>query len=216
MGPGPDNQPGEDFQPGEDYQPGHVVLPGEPIHSGPPQQGSIRWQEPGVTKPRPPTVAEARQRDKARKAREAAEQWAALQEQKREERQAHGRKVFIGSVAVVGVVGAVALGYYLLHQDQANEVSATCVKDGTNEVVPDSYCSDGYAGSHSTFIYAGSPYRYYYGGSSGGIGSIARGGTIEIPKGTTARTSSGQSITKSGSSVSRGGFGSKSSGSSGS
>lgn len=213
MGSGPDNEPGEQFQPGEDYQPGRVVQPGEEYRPAP-AQGSIRWQEPGVTKPRPPTVAEARQRDKARKAREAAEQWAALQEEKREQRKATGRKVLIGSVAVVGVVGAVALGYHLLHQD--DEVAASCVKDGTNEVVPDEYCSRGYAGGHSTFIYAGSPYRYYYGGSSGGIGTIARGGTIEIPKGTTAKTKSGTSITKSGSSVSRGGFGSKSGGSSGS
>lgn len=213
MGSGPENEPGEQFQPGEDDQPGRVVQPGEEYRPAP-AQGSIRWQEPGVTKPRPPTVAEARQRDKVRKAREAAEQWAALQEEKREQRKATGRKVLIGSVAVVGVVGAVALGYHLLHQD--DEVAASCVKDGTNEVVPDEYCSRGYAGSHSTFIYAGSPYRYYYGGSSGGIGTIARGGTIEIPKGTTAKTKSGTSITKSGSSVSRGGFGSKSGGSSGS
>lgn len=200
---GSDSQPGEDHQPDvrdsshEDYQP---------------QQGSIRWQEPGVTQPRPPTVAEARQRDKAQKAREAAEQWAALQEEKREQRAATGRKVLMGSVAVVGVVGAVALGYHLLHQDQ---VSATCVKDGTNEVVPDDYCSRGSVGSHSTFIYAGSPYRYYYGGSNGGVGTIARGGSIDLPSGTTAKTRSGQSISKSksGTSITRGGFGSRSGGS---
>lgn len=179
------------------------------------QPGSIRWQEPGVTQPRPPTVAEARQRDKARKAREAAEQWAAMQEEKREQRAATGRKVLMGSVAVVGVVGAVALGYHLLHQDQ---VAATCVRDGSNEVVSDDYCERGTAGSHSTFIYAGAPYRYYYGGSSGGVGTIARGGSVDLPTGATAKTKSGTSISKSksGTSVSRGGFGSKSSGSSGS
>jgi hypothetical protein len=201
MGPGPGNQPNEDYQPGREAQPGEAYRPA-------PQRGSIRWQEPGVTQPRPPTVAEARARNKAQKAREAAEEWARLQEEKREQRAATGRKVLMGSVAVVGVVGAVALGYHLLHKE---EIAATCVKDGTNEVVPDSYCSGGYSSSGGTFIYAGSPYRYYYGGSSGGVGTVARGGTIEQPKGTTAKT-------KSGSSISRGGFGSSSSygGSSGS
>jgi uncharacterized protein YgiB involved in biofilm formation len=77
-------------------------------------------------------------------------------------------------------------------------------------VVPDSYCANGYSsGGGGMFIYAGSPYRYYYGGNNTGVGSIARGGTIELPKGTTGKT-------KSGSTISRGGFGSSKSGSSGS
>ncbi|WKG05720.1 hypothetical protein QU592_11840 [Mycolicibacterium sp. HK-90] len=172
------------------------------------ERGSIRWQDPNTATPRPPTVAEARQRDKAQKAREAAAQFAALQEQKARERSARNGKILMGSVAVVGVVGVVALGYHLLHKE---EIAASCVKDGTNEVVPDSYCSSGHSSSGGTFIYLGSPYRYYYGGNNGGVGTIARGGTIEQPKGTTAKT-------KSGTSISRGGFGSSSSygGSSGS
>ncbi|BBX26352.1 hypothetical protein [Mycolicibacterium alvei] len=164
-------------------------------------RGSIRWQDPATATPRPPTVAEARQRDKAQKAREAAAQFAALQEQKARDRKAMGGKILMGSVAVVGVVGVVALGYQMLHKE---EVAASCVKDGSNEVVPDSYCSSGHSGSGGTFIYLGSPYRYYYGGNSGGVGTVARGGTLELPKGTTAKT-------KSGTSISRGGFGSSSS-----
>ena len=166
--------------------------------SGPDEQwnqvgeGSIRWQDPATATPRPPTVAEARQRDKMQKEREAAEAWARQQEETREQRAATGKKILMGSVAVVGVVGVIALGYHLLH------------KDGTNEVVPDSYCSSGHSGSGGTFIYLGSPYRYYYGGNNSGVGTIARGGTIEQPKGTTAKT-------KSGTSISRGGFGSSSS-----
>ncbi|WP_196808364.1 hypothetical protein [Mycobacterium sp. URHD0025] len=171
-------------------------------------RGSIRWQDPATATPRPPTVAEARQRDKAQKAREAAERFAAVQEQKAQERKARNGKILMGSAAVVGVVGVVALGYHLLHKE---EVAASCVKDGTNEVVPDSYCSSGHSSSGGTFIYLGSPYRYYYGGNNGGVGTIARGGTLEMPKGATAKT-------KSGTSISRGGFGSSSSygGSSGS
>jgi hypothetical protein len=102
----------------------------------------------------------------------------------------------MGSVAVVGLVGVVALGYSMFNDD--DEVSATCVRDGTNEVVSDSYCSGGSVGSGGVFIFAGSPYRYYYGGNNGGLGSTARGGTIELPRGTTGRTSAGSTISRGG------------------
>ncbi|WP_374198851.1 hypothetical protein [Mycobacterium sp. MYCO198283] len=165
----------------------------------------MRWQDAADTRPRQPTVAEARHREKVRKAREAAERFAEVQERQRAQQAATRRKVLMGSVAVVGLVGVVALGYQLLKDD--DEVSATCVKDGTNEVVPDSYCASGSPGMGGLFIFAGSPYRYYYGGSNGGIGSVARNGTLELPKGTSAKTKSGSSIT-------RGGFGSSSAGTS--
>ena len=58
------------------------------------------------------------------------------------------------------------------------------------------------------------PYRYYYGGTNGGIGTIARGGTLELPKNAVGRTPSGSTITRgkgSGVSITRGGFGSGSS-----
>jgi hypothetical protein len=189
----------------------------------PRRRGSMRTQDAATARPRQPTVAEARQRDKARKAREEAQRFAEEQERDQQRRAATRRKVLMGSVAVVGVAGVVALGYSMLNDD--DEVSATCVRDGTNEVVSDNYCSTGQVGSGGVFIYAGSPYRYYYGGSNGGIGSTARGGTVELPKGTSGRTSSGSTISRgggrsggsdSGSSVSRGGFGSSSHGGSGS
>jgi hypothetical protein len=185
-------------------------------------RGSVRWQDASNSRPRQPTVAEARQRDRARKAREAAARFAEEQERQSEQRAASRRKVLMGSVAAVGLVGAVALGYSLLSGD--DEVAATCVREGTNEVVSDDYCATGSEGSGGVFIYAGSPYRYYYGGSNAGVGSRASGGTIELPKGTVGRTSSGSSISRgggsggsdSGSSISRGGFGSSSHSSSGS
>lgn len=183
------------------------VEPTSAAHGGRTRPGSIRWQEPGTARPRKPTVAEARQRDKAQKAREAADRFAEEQERQREMRAGTRRKVLMGSVAAVGLVGAVALGYLLLGDDE--EVAATCVSDGTNQVVPDNYCASGNPGVGGMFIYAGSPYRYYYGGSNGGVGSTARGGTLELPRGTAGKTSSGSSI-------SRGGFGSSSHGSSGS
>ena len=111
----------------------------------------------------------------------------------------------MGAVAVAGVVGAVALGYHVFKG--GDEVTATCVRDGTNEVVPDNYCATGVPGSGGTFIYAGAPNRYYYGGSNGGIGSTATRGTLEVAHSATAKT-------KAGSPISRGGFGSSSAGSS--
>ena len=168
-------------------------------------RGNIRTQEPGVTRPRPATVAEARARDKARQAREVAEQFAAEQAANAEQKRSQNRKTLMGAVAVVGVVGVVALGYQMSKSDR--DITATCV-DENSVVVPDSYCGSGSPGIGGVFIFAGAPYRYYYGGAPGGVGTRATGGTLTQPSGTIAKT-------KSGSSISRGGFGSSSAGSSG-
>ena len=168
-------------------------------------RGAIRTQEPGVTRPRPATVAEARARDKARKAREVAERFAAEQVANAERKRSQNRKTLMGAVAVVGVVGVVALGYQAFKATP--EVTASCV-DENNVVVSDSYCGSGSPGIGGVFIFAGAPYRYYYGGAAGGVGTVATGGTLTQPRGTVAKT-------KSGSSISRGGFGSSSVGSAG-
>ncbi|MFD4292693.1 hypothetical protein ACFWPA_08020 [Rhodococcus sp. NPDC058505] len=166
----------------------------------------MRRQDPGTTTPRPPTVGEARARDKARRAREEQDRLAAEQAEKDEAKRRTRRKAMIGGVAVVGIVGLVALGYSVLSSD---EVEATCIDPDTEVVVDESYCTTGTPGSGSSagmFIYAGSTYRYYYGGKSGPVGTKVSGGTVVTPKGTTIKT-------KSGTTVQRGGFGSKSSGS---
>ncbi len=168
-----------------------------------PRRGNIRTQEPGVTQPRPPTLAEARARDKARKAREEADRFAAEQAADAERRRRQNRKTLMGAVAVVGVVGVVAMGYQMSKSER--DVTASCV-DENNVVVPDDYCGRGTPGIGGIFIFAGSPYRYYYGGSTAGVGTRATGGTLTQPSGTIAKT-------KSGSSISRGGFGSSSGGS---
>lgn len=168
-------------------------------------RGTIRAQEPGVTRPRPATVAEARARDKARKAREVAERFAAEQAANAERKRSQNRNALMGAVAVAGLVGAVALGYQVFKAGP--EVTASCV-DENNVVVSDSYCGSGTAGVGGVFIFAGAPYRYYYGGAAGGVGSVATGGTLTQPRGTIAKT-------KSGSSISRGGFGSSGVGSAG-
>lgn len=170
-----------------------------------PRAGRIRRQEPGETTPRPPTVAEARARDKARRAREEQDRLAAEQAERDEARHRTRRKAMIGTVAVVGIVGLVALGYSVLSSDT---VEATCIDPDTEVVVDESYCTTGTSNGAGMFIYAGSTYRYYYGGNSGGVGTKVSGGTVVTPKGTTIKT-------KSGTTVQRGGFGSKISGSSG-
>lgn len=189
----------------------------------PPVRGAVRWQEPGITLPRPPTVAESRARDKARRTREAQRRLAEVQAQKAEERRRTRNHVLMGSMVVAGIAAVVAVGYAVIDRD--DDIEATCVQDGSNVVAPEEYCERGTASSSGgVFIYAGSPYRYYYGGHNRGIGTIATGGSVELPRGTRAKTSSGTTLTKSDNSgsisrspsVSRGGFGSSSSGSSGS
>lgn len=193
---------------------------GEPGDSGPDEQGPdaqdatparpgggrIRRQEPGATQPRPPTVGEARAREKARKEREELERQAAETAAKDEQRRRTRRKAMIGGVAVVGVVGLVALGYTALSSDT---VTATCINPDTNVEVPDEYCANGTPGVGGLFIFAGSPYRYSYGGKGGGVGTVVTGGSTAKPQGATVKT-------KSGTTIQRGGFGSKVSGSGGS
>lgn len=192
-----DNEPDDEAVPPRRPDDAGAAYPAAASH------GTIRTQEPGVTRPRPATVAEARARDRARKAREEAEQFAAEQAASAERKRSQNRKTLMGAVAVVGVVGAVALGYQLFKSGP--DVTATCI-DANDVVVPDTYCGSGTPGAGGIFIWAGAPYRYYYGGTSGGVGTRATGGTLTQPSGTTAKTRSGSSIT-------RGGFGSSSAGS---
>uniref|UniRef100_UPI00147160DC hypothetical protein n=1 Tax=Nocardia lijiangensis TaxID=299618 RepID=UPI00147160DC len=200
-------------------------MPG-PSEPGPPPQGprpgSVQRQEPGVTKPRPPTVAEARARDKARK-RAAEEKRAA--EAAAEAKKRTRKRVLIGGIAVVGVAGLVGGGYLAYRALTApDDVTAYCVKNenGQEIVVEDKYCTPGTAGfvddsgggsSHShggpIIIYGGgAQYRYYYGGNNT-VGKPPVGGSTLKPKGA-------QITTKSGTTIQRGGLGSKSTGGGGS
>ena len=171
--------------------------------SQPPQPsvGSMRFQDPSTTRPRPPTVGEARARDKAIRKQQEIEQARLAAEAKRQKR----NRRLIGGAAVVGVVGVVAgLGYWAL---SPSRVTAQCVQDDSNGqqvIVPDSYCTGHTAGYGGFFFFGGHSYRYYY-GSSGTIGSAPVGGTTVAPKGATIST-------KSGTTIQRGGLGSKFSG----
>lgn len=160
--------------------------------------GSMRYQDPATTRPRPVTVAELRAREKYLGKERDIEEARLAAEAKR--RQRNGR--LIGAGVAVGVVGVVAgLGYWAL---SPNRVSAQCVRDDVNHqpvIVPDSYCTGHTAGLNGFFYYGGHQYRYYY-GSSGSLGSRPVGGTTVAPKGATITT-------KSGTTIQRGGLGAK-------
>lgn len=163
--------------------------------------GSMQFQDAATTKPRPPTPAEVRARDKYEKKQKALEEARLAAEEKRR----HQRRVLMGAAAAVGVVGVVAgLGYWMF---SAPNVTAQCVQDdpsGQPVIVPDSYCTGHTEGMNGFFFFGGHQYRYYY-GSSGSVGSRPSGGTTVAPKGANITT-------KSGSSISRGGLGGSSSG----
>ncbi|GAB2637415.1 hypothetical protein GCM10027088_11560 [Nocardia goodfellowii] len=213
----PTGEPGE-AHPGWPVSDQGQTEPQRPELALPPEEpryGSIQRQEPGRTQPRPPTVAEARARDKARQRadqeRRAAEAAEAAKKKTR-------KRVLMGSVAVVGVAGLVGGGYLVYKAvNKPDQVTAHCVQidqNGKEVVVPDDKCGPGkqgfsdddrWHGGGGLIILGGWPqYRYYYGGNPT-IGQAPVGGSTVKPKGAEIKT-------KSGTTVQRGGLGSKSSG----
>ncbi|MFQ6395171.1 hypothetical protein ACLMAJ_17105 [Nocardia sp. KC 131] len=186
------------------------------IPPGPPRPGSIQRQEAGRTQPRPPTVAEARARDKARKRAEDQQRAAAVAEENKKRTR---KRILIGGVAIVGVAGLVGGGYLAYRAlTKPDNVTAYCTQidqNGKEVVVDDDVCGKASASSGSSggygggiFIYNGSQYRYYYGGSNS-VGRPPTGGTTIAPKGAEIKT-------KTGTSIQRGGLGSSSKSGSGS
>ncbi|GAA3127859.1 hypothetical protein [Streptosporangium carneum] len=100
----------------------------------------------------------------------------------------------------IGVVSVLLIGYCSA-QDDYEEVGADCVDlnsyqpDGSYTVVDDDYCDDSpsYHGSNGA-------YRWYYGGTRSGS---------RIGQGTTVRPSDVQIVTRQGTVIQRGGFGSR-------
>lgn len=177
--------------------PGAPAAPGELFE--PVGPGSIRQQDAETARPRPRSAAENRARRLAGEERERQYQAEAAAAAKKK----RNRRRLIGGAAVVGAVGLVA-GIYLLAVDDSGSddaVTAYCVNE-QNEEVPDSYCNDSTRTSTGTFIYAGVPYFFYYGGTPG-ANRIMTGGSRSLPANTTVTT-------RSGTTVQRGGIGSKS------
>jgi hypothetical protein len=175
----------------------------DPPDAAPPA-GSMRFQDETTT-PREPTVGEIRARKRAQEKSESDRVEQAQQAEVKRKR----KRLLIGGVAAVGVVGVIAALYSAT--SPSNGVSARCV-DSSGTVVSDNYCGGGSNyGSGGIFLFGGGSYRYNYGGA-GGIGQHVTGGSATAPKGSSISGSSG----KSGSSISRGGLGAGSSHSSGS
>ncbi|MGL6236494.1 MAG: tat pathway signal sequence [Segniliparus sp.] len=182
-----------------------------------PRAGSIAFQEPGATTARPPTLAESR-------ARYQAEQDAARQreiERLHEENQRKWRRRLIGGVAVVGIVGVVALVYIASPERR-------CYDEANQQEVPSSYCTSsyysggggvgggGFGGGGGVYIFhnsgwfGSSPYsgNRLSGGGSGGYNS--RGGGYSSGGDSTGKSSSSSGgITRGG--INPGGGGSSSS-----
>lgn len=176
----------------------------------------MRYQDPGTTKPREPTLAEQRARRKAIAEEEERAAAEAVAREEAERKASTRRKVLIGGGVTVGLVGVVAAWYLVGTPD---EVNAVCT-DANDTVQPDDYCDDTYITSHGGHYdsvsglwilpYGGgfNQYRYNYGGT-GTIGQHVSGGSYTKPSGNTSvKTASGKT-------VQRGGFGISSKSSSG-
>ena len=165
-------------------------------------RGQIRRQEPGRTKPRPPTLAEQRARAAAIEEQRQAELAREAEEKRRKKLR---KRLLIGGGVTVGVVGVVAIWYAASSPD---EVTAQCTDDGV--VVEDQYCDENYARSHGGytsggFIYiAGNSYRYHYGAAPAAVGQKVSGGSYTVPKGANVTTKSGKTIQRGGFGVSGG------------
>ncbi|MFE2755497.1 hypothetical protein ACFXGA_26195 [Actinosynnema sp. NPDC059335] len=196
-GPNEPNGPGAPGSRDGGATPPPYVPPTEQA-SPPAGRGQIRNQEPGRTKPRPPTLAE--QRARAAAIEQQREQQLAVEAEEARRRKLRKRLLVGGGVAA-GVVGVVAIWYAVSSPD---DVEAQCTRDDV--VVEDQYCDENYARSHGGyvsggFIYiGGSSYRYHYGGPSTPVGQKVSGGSYTMPKGANIST-------KSGTVVQRGGFG---------
>jgi hypothetical protein len=200
-GPSDEDTGASNPEPPESWEPADKEEGAQPSSAG-----SMRFQDPATARPRPPTVGETRAREKAERQRKELERAQFEANVKRY----HRNRRLKGGAAVVGVVGVVAgLGYWAL---SPRTVTAQCVQEDSSGgpiIVPDSHCSGSSTGGASGFFFysGGHQYRYYY-GSSGTVGSRPAGGTTVAPKDTTVKTSSGSTIQ-------RGGLGSKFSGSGG-
>ncbi|MEV8632213.1 hypothetical protein AB0395_11220 [Streptosporangium sp. NPDC051023] len=101
----------------------------------------------------------------------------------------------------IGVVSLLLVGYCSA-QDDYEEVGAECVDlnsyqpDGSYTIVDDDYCDD----DHPRYYGSSGAYRWYYGGTR--LGS-------RIGRGTTVRPSDVQIVTRKGTVIQRGGFGSR-------
>lgn len=198
--PVPENRPVGDIPgPESDYLPPVPGLPPQvdlPDTVEPPRRpGRIREQDENTTA-RPETVAEARARQRAQRQRAEDEQREAAEAAAAAAKKSRRRKQMIGAGVGVGVVGAIALLYVAIPDNDGarnvNTQTAYCTVDG-EQVVSDDYCSRGTYNPMTGFIFLnGMSYRYNYGGSVNN-GRLT-GGSYDRPANTAFRTSTGAAV----------------------
>jgi len=198
--PVPENRPtGYIPGPEENYFPPVTGLPPQvnlPDTVEPPRRpGRIREQDENTTA-RPESVAEARARQRAQRQRAEDEEREAAEAAAAAAKKSRRRKQMIGAGVGVGVVGAIALLYVAIPDNDGarnvNTQTAYCTVDG-DQVVSDDYCSRGTYNPVTGFILLnGMSYRYNYGGSYNN-GRIS-GGSYDRPANTAFRTSTGGAV----------------------
>lgn len=180
--------------------------------------GRMRFQDETTT-PREPTLAERKARERALRREQQQEQEEQDRQAAEDQRRRTTRKrILVGAGVTVGVVALIAIGYAVAQPDEEIQAQCVdedgVIVDDANCVTPASGGNTTYYGGGGGFypIFIGSggrQYHYNYGGS-GSVGDRVSGGTTSVPKdGVRVRTSSGRTST-----VSTGG-GSSASGSSG-
>jgi hypothetical protein len=119
--------------------------------------------------------------------------------------------LLIGSGVTVGVVALIAGSYLTSRPDEVTAQCTAATGQNANTVVAEQNCDPAYATSHGGYVSNGfvfvplltggyGQYRYYYGGSTAGVGQHVSGGSFTRPDNATIRTNSGKTIQ-------RGGFG---------
>jgi hypothetical protein len=175
-----------------------------------PRRGQVRYQDAETTRPREPTLAERRARQKARQ--EAGERERAEVEASERKRTVR-KRLLIGGGVTVGVVALVAAWYIASTPD---EVTAHCVSTDDVLAVDENVCDENYVRSHGGYHSGGifflpilgggySQYRYNYGGTVGPGGRII-GGSLTAPSTrVTVKTASGKTVQRGGFGISGGG-----------
>lgn len=184
------------------------------------RQGQIRYQDADSTAPREPTMAERRARERAEQRREEADEAERAAAARKSDKR---RKIMVSSGVTVGVVALVAAFYSGTSYSQDKNASTQyCASDpnGQTTSAQDQNCNEDYVNqnggsvNHSTGMFfmpmfipgqgqVMQPYRYGY--TSGGAAPPPVGSKVSSPNFSKPTDSNVKS--KSGNTVSRGGFG---------
>lgn len=187
--------------------------------SGTSPQGRIHYQDPGTATPREPTMAERKARERAQRRQDDAER----AEQAEAARKSNNRrKVMIGSGVTVGVVALVASFYSAAtYSQEANASTQYCAGvDGQPVAEQEKFCDPKYVQENGGSYNPGTgmfimpflmpsggigQHTYRHGYTPGGAAPPSVGSPVSSPNFNKPTDSNVK--TKSGNTISRGGFG---------